>query len=615
MASLCYMLTMLQIIEKASARTNVGSERVIEVPATHWNICSINTGSRTFVQICDFLKPQWNAAKKRVTEKPEDCPYSSFAASQTWLTRSDATTGQLKEDTIARQIGSSSSEPSKSTSSPPKCFSNFVIGGKFDSSGKRTYGLSQDSGERLLKFDLTVQRRDPQLPCQMLRYERNKNFAARLDLLDELENTLVPQKDSDSDGTDDGLSSYAICGPGGMGKTQAAVEFVMSHIDSFDAIFWLRADEFAKLEGDFSRIAVELGLVLEASLEAKDLTITRELVKGWLNNPVRSYSHPDADAKDNASWLIVFDNVEDRDSLAEFWPIDGSVGSILLTSRDPLAKTQFYQVKTGCDLRPFSTADGAKLLLRLTWRDQDPEERSRVHLVADKLGGLPLALTQMASVIVRQDLSFDDFLTRYDEEEARHALFNMSFEARAKREGQNAYAHTLASTWGLELLTKSLGLIEVMSILDPDELPEFIFEKSLGQVPLEGFPDSANAYQDARSELTSSSLVTRNRQAGTLSIHRLIQDATRAIMEPDRFVLVFAFAVRLLERVWPSAGYGIRHGEYTVALRYDIPVQDETCRFELSGMMLAAEAITDHLREQELHVGHNAKYWLLTSHH
>jgi hypothetical protein len=401
------------------------------------------------------------------------------------------------------------------------------------------------------------------LPCHVVPFARNKEFTGRIELLNELDEILAPANSLDA-GSDErpdreGLATYALCGPGGIGKTQVAAEFALSHAGAFDAVFWLRADEPAKLAGDFSRIALELGLVLEASLDAKDLTITRDLVKGWLNNPVRSYSHPDRDAGDSASWLLVFDNVEDRDTLADYWPIDGSVGSVLITSRDPHAKTPYYQVENGTDLQPLSAQDGAKLLLRLTWRDTDATERASVPSVVDRLGGIPLALTQMAGVIVRQDLSFAEFVTRYDEEEAHNSLFGLSFEARDKRDRPGAYAHTLASVWGLEDLKKSQGLLEVAALMDPDAIPESIFEGSLGELSLDGFPDSNTAYQDARSELMESSLISRNRATGTVSLHRIIQDGARARMKTNRFVSVFAFVVRLLSRVWPPAGYGIRH--------------------------------------------------------
>lgn len=53
----------------------------------------------------------------------------------------------------------------------------------------------------------------------------------------------------------------------------------MVHVDLYDAIFWIHADERTKLASDFSHIAIDLGLLPAASQDAKDQVVTRELVK------------------------------------------------------------------------------------------------------------------------------------------------------------------------------------------------------------------------------------------------------------------------------------------------------------------------------------------------
>lgn len=392
------------------------------------------------------------------------------------------------------------------------------------------------------------------LPCHMILYERNPNFFGRQDSLNEMDSYLCPHDTHlDSSAYPSELKTYAICGPGGMGKTQLAAEFALTHANVFDVVLWMRADTHAKLDADFNAAAVELGLVEEGSTDAKDLAVTRELLKGWLNRPFRVHQESDNASTNHASWLLVFDNADTREVLADFWPIDGSVGSVLITSRDPLARTQSYRVERGVNLLPFSEDDSADLLLQLTER-QDEGDRVTAAAVGQKLAGFPLAIAQMAGLILRQELSFTEFLQRYEEEHEHHNLFEFRFEPRP---GAIVYEHTIATVFSLENLTKGVALLEVLSMMDSD-VCEDVLEPSLNDKRLAGFPKNATEYQQARYELLGSSLITRNRKTKTLSINHMVQDAACARMSSYRFVPVFRHAVRLLTRQWPGSGYNLR---------------------------------------------------------
>lgn len=129
----------------------------------------------------------------------------------------------------------------------------------------------------------------------------------------------------------------------GIGKTQIAVEYAYSRRPQFDAIFFVTVDGKAVLSEDLARIDQQLGL--EDEREANNLTVSIEIVKGWLLNPVRSYDAPPS-AANEVFWLLIFDNVNDLDVLEEFWPTTGS-GAVLITSRDSLAKNQIHTANNG----------------------------------------------------------------------------------------------------------------------------------------------------------------------------------------------------------------------------------------------------------------------------
>ena len=53
----------------------------------------------------------------------------------------------------------------------------------------------------------------------------------------------------------------AIHGMGGVGKTQLAARYARTHRDSYDVVWWLRAEREQTLRADLGGLAVALGLV------------------------------------------------------------------------------------------------------------------------------------------------------------------------------------------------------------------------------------------------------------------------------------------------------------------------------------------------------------------
>lgn len=354
---------------------------------------------------------------------------------------------------------------------------------------------------------------------------------------------------SDESETGSHLRMFALCGPGGMGKSQVAAEFVYRSHELFDDIIWISADEPAKLTRSFNQAAVALGLVEAESMESRDHILTRDAVLGWLMNPIKSYRQRENAELNEATWLLVFDNVENLEMLDEHWPAYGS-GSILITSRDPLIKSYGCSLRQGLGMPPLETSEGEGLLTKLTGRKKlSREEQTSATAILEVLGGLPLAIVQIAGVITRQDLTFSEFLFRYQKESSRAELFNLKVGPSKARVG---YEHTIASVWALEHLDESSqALLQAMSLLDPDSIPEYILEENPAAKTWSGYPLTSAEYQNARTELIRRSLVVRQRDTKTLNIHRLIQDAVRARMTDDEFSKAFSSMLSFVSAVWP----------------------------------------------------------------
>ncbi|PGH27938.1 hypothetical protein AJ80_00192 [Polytolypa hystricis UAMH7299] len=134
----------------------------------------------------------------------------------------------------------------------------------------------------------TEVRKTLHLPCYLLNtHLANEDFCGREDILERLAAELLPSKNIvTASGT--ALRQFALDGFGGMGKTEIAREFSRRHKASFDAVFWVVADEIAKLDYHYQQISLALGL--EDSSECKSQVVSREIVKGWLSNPRKHLS-------------------------------------------------------------------------------------------------------------------------------------------------------------------------------------------------------------------------------------------------------------------------------------------------------------------------------------
>ncbi|KAH7323575.1 tetratricopeptide repeat domain-containing protein [Rhexocercosporidium sp. MPI-PUGE-AT-0058] len=424
-----------------------------------------------------------------------------------------------------------------------------------DLTGNATDGSTQMDCEIVPKVSSQeTSRPKVRLPCIMLDTQVSEpSFCGREEILEHIGKELLPPTTKVTSSLDTGLRQFALCGMGGLGKTEIAREFALRHKDDFDVVLWVRADEIAKLNNCYQQISMELGL--EEPSECKSHVVSRELVKGWLANPLKNPENVDDDSHTNihtsseATWLIIFDNADKPDILGDYWP-QGN-GSVLTTSRDPLAKRLFSMRTSGINLEPLSDEDGALLLMRLTGAGEEPEDNAEelANRISHKLGGVPMAISQMAGYIGRQELSLWEFMDLYNDEAEHADLYDKRDDSMMR-----AYPHRISTVWAFDKLRpEARRLLEILAFLDPDVVQEdLVVEASTAVFPKDvAFKNSH--YRDLRTELLQSSLIRRNKQKNELSVHRLVQDVIKAQLSEDMIQPTVDLVVHLLWANWPSA--------------------------------------------------------------
>jgi hypothetical protein len=406
----------------------------------------------------------------------------------------------------------------------------------------------------------------PRLPCYMLQQRRLAGECyGRSTVLQMLEDALLPNDATQKPRSRGELKSFALCGLGGIGKTEIAIEYALTHKERYDAVFWVNADSESKLANSFNNIAIELGLSEDA--DAGNQVVSRDRVIEWLTRPSKRSrdarsedTHPSVE--DYAKWLLIFDNADSPDILVEYWPVGGT-GSVLVTSRDPLTKSHIY-INDGCHLGNLENIDGATLLRTLTDNNKTADVAAS-EILAHRLDGHPLALTQVAGIIRRRELTIQEFLD----------LHQWVQTSAMKFRGGGAvddYKKMLMNVWAFEdLEPATLNLLNLLAQMDPDGISEFIFEDYTGTSDLSEFPIDKVSLEASRTKLLKSSFIQRDKGNKEITIHRLVQDVARVRMSPGALTTVSSALVALLMAAWPAS---------------DVPFGHETAKWKICSKIL-----------------------------
>lgn len=268
-----------------------------------------------------------------------------------------------------------------------------------------------------------------------------------------------------------GLRQVEIIGLGGVGKTQVAIEYVHRYYGSYyGLVAWIKAESVTTIAADIRKLAFDLGILQKhqgtrpSCSENSSVTVQGSTDSNTSTTTVsnsllreRHETSPAAGMDDESvvdevkrrlarckcRWLLVFDNVDDHSLLRDYLPRGtngSSAGHILVTSRITSSvwqgqasrilldcfniqeSIQFLEASLEHDGSPMKSRIGVggggqtlaqqqQQMSRIKSQDM-ARHAEQLHLLADQLGCLPLALAMATAYMQRCDVSVSEYLDR-----------------------------------------------------------------------------------------------------------------------------------------------------------------------------------------------------------
>lgn len=303
----------------------------------------------------------------------------------------------------------------------------------------------------------------------------------------------------------------ALYGLGGIGKTRLAVEYAWRYQQEYSTLLFVQADTPSSLEANLAALCGPLMLNLPEQ-NAQDQNVRVRAVLDWLAR------YP--------GWLLVLDNVDlpEAAEAAEKWLPQLGGGHVLLTTRLSQWNPQVECFELGV---LSEDAAAAFLLERTTGRQATSTDDSDAIALAHALGYLALALEQAGAYIATRPLTLAAYHKRWSTNE------------KAVREWVDKrlmnYPTSVAVTWLIsfeQLNPNARMLLNCMAWLSPAPIPLTLLASSAAS---KFVPDT----EEALVELTRYSLATFTGDKKSFSIHRLVQEVTRALLADKEPLVAF----------------------------------------------------------------------------
>ncbi len=239
--------------------------------------------------------------------------------------------------------------------------------------------------------------------------------------------------------------------------------------------------------------------------------------------------------QEHVDWLLILDNADDLSIVRDFLP-SATRGHVLITTRAQAVG----RVAKGTVIEQLTPEEGGLFLLRRAGLlgpgerlDLDDALCRAAMDIVKVMGGLPLALDQAGGYIEEVECRPEEYLSLY--QEYRKQMLG--------RRGYPIFDHPqpVATTWSLSFEhvqrdnPAAADVLRLCAFLAADDIPEELLTQDVFQkdTALHALAQNPLALHEAIAELRRYSLVRRQLEDRTLSIHRLVQAVLRDTLSEE----------------------------------------------------------------------------------
>ncbi|KAJ5183921.1 Acyl transferase/acyl hydrolase/lysophospholipase [Penicillium capsulatum] len=343
--------------------------------------------------------------------------------------------------------------------------------------------------------------------CWMVPFERNPRYVDR-EVVNSVKNKLFSGKEA---------QSIAICGLGGAGKTQIALELAHQTREQYPdcSVFWVPAMSPDSIRQAYVEMAGHLGIFVQ---EKEEVDVT-QLVNDHLTQAR------------TGRWLLIFDNADDletwdpnlNESPTSVIPKNAlpqhSLGATFFTTRSQKV-ARYIGIHQIIEIPEMDQMSATEVLKNSLVDKTLLDDKEGTAKLLQNLTYLPLAIVQAASFINQNSMNISSYISLLDGQE-QHAveLFSEEFEDEGR---YKSIKNPIATTW----LT-SFGQIQKLSQCACYHLS---FMACIGSrnIPISLLPQSDQVeHQKALGILQSYSFIRLRPDKKSLDLHRLVHLATR----------------------------------------------------------------------------------------
>jgi len=316
-------------------------------------------------------------------------------------------------------------------------------------------------------------------------------------IVKQIENKLEERSEISAEASIPTVALVGLIGVGGVGKTTLARYYARSH--NYPLIWEINAETKESLINSYKDLASSIVKTKKQKEELECIECIessdqkeKELLK-FIKMLLKSY----------ASWLLIYDNVENYINIKTYLPDDPRVwgnGKVIITTRDAnIINTCYIKSENVIELSELNDEEVLVLFCKILYGKQPDkltkEQKDRTKEFLKKIPPFPLDVSTAAYYIKNNGLSYSDYLKRI-------AQFNQNVESsqQALLKEVSAYEKT---RYGI--ITSSLAkimesnpefweLLLFISLLDSQNIPKNLLEFHKDSLVVDAFIHELKRY-------------------------------------------------------------------------------------------------------------------------